>query len=278
MATFEGQWTKTKESMRIFPHWTGHGAAIFSGFRTGDRTVSAGDTSTHRSKKPSLPNTPHPPQGRLSPYRIPPRAHKVRASWSTGQTHNARCGVSETGGEGRLTASAWFRAPRALCISSARGSGVRPSPRRKPRERKPPSPYYDGYFVLATKCSVTGQDTRRFEFRSPQSSAVFFRARPIELACLRDAPGPRERWRVIMASTAPPDAARGVLLGFPAGLDDVASGRLEFQAADVTSLHMSFRLVAPRTTWPCPSGINLCLARADKRRPCPRFRLQSIGS
>lgn len=159
----------------------------------------------------------HPPPTSGPPLAVPNTTPctQSRASWSTGQTHNARCGVPETGGEGRLTASAWFRAPTALCISSARGSGGRPSPRRKPRERKPPSPYYDGYFVLATKCSVTGQDTRRFGFRSPQSSAVFFRARPIELACLRDAPGPRERWRAIMASTAPQTPRVESFLDFP---------------------------------------------------------------
>lgn len=101
--------------------------------------------------------------------------------------------MPETGGEGRLTASAWPRAPTAPCISSAHGGRGCPSPRRTPRERNAPPPCYDGYLVLATQCSVTGQDTRRLGFRSPPSSAVFS-STPTDRAGLfaTCAGGPRE--------------------------------------------------------------------------------------
>lgn len=152
---------------------------------------------------------PKPPTSRSPPTSGPPPNSRLctqrRASPSTDQgTHNARCGgVPETGGEGRLTASAWPRAPTALCISSARGSGRCPSLRRKSRERNP-QPYSDRYLVLdySTQCNearhsvASNLDPRCTSWWLPRTQWTKLEAR------MRGAPGALKSWRDIMASAA----------------------------------------------------------------------------
>lgn len=194
MTAFESQWTKTKEPMRGFSTVPAMAPPSFPASR--QATVCC-PLETCQLRVRSPPTSGPPPNSRLCTQR--------RASPSTDQgTHNARCGgVPETGGEGRLTASAWPRAPTALCISSARGSGRCPSLRRKSRERNP-QPYSDRYLVLdySTQCNearhsvASNLDPRCTSWWLPRTQWTKLEAR------MRGAPGALKSWRDIMASAA----------------------------------------------------------------------------